>query len=281
MELNNPDRNRKAGFLGVTIATLLTPGGKLFTSALAAVTVAGGLISTKLAHEETSPTPSATPTVLPTSDTVLDESNLPELTEAYDTLSAPAVGFASNASLPSGLTMQSMSSLNVAAVDSMNTPPSNIEIADWNPLLPPPLFKDPVKPECVVVPPEELDNIKLAEGQVICESDDSKTGNKSEPGPQPELVADASGGGTQNGGSGGGGQPNEPVLLVDPVVGPGPQDLPLPRGPFGPELVPEAPQYTLSALTPSAVSAPSTLGLLLLGLANLGWLYRKRAADRG
>lgn len=282
MELNDPIRNRRVGFLGVAVATLLTPGGKLFTSAMAAMTVAA-VVGMNMSSKETPSGLSVSPIhtgPLETSGEMLDISDLATAGDTH-TLSAETLVSDPNAASgnPAAFTSQNMPSTNIAASNIAGMDVSNISGGSGPTVLPPQIFPprdketDPKKPKCTVVLVGELaSNTELAGDEVICLEDDKlaeKNGN-----PEPESV-------------------NEPVSDTKPVSEPivialGSPSKPEPELTM-PEYVGPSPEETSPAnstpvverqlfqplISVAAVPEPTTLALFLLGLLGFAQIYRK------
>jgi len=280
MKLNDPNRNRKAGFFGVAVATLLTPGGKLFTSAMAAaVTIAAVVSNMGPSQSPSGPSGTAIDTgALEATGKMVDISDLPA---AGDTQMLSAETLVEDPTTapgnPAAFTSQSMSSANLAGANIASVAGGNIGGGSDSilglPLIPP-QPKDPVP--CRVVLISELEsNPELAENEVIClaekkgdpESTDKPVPESvGEPVPEPIVIALSSPSGSEPPlGSPTGYQPE---LITPEYIGPTPQetsstDAPVERQLFQP------------LISVAAVPEPTTLALFGLGLLGFAQVYRK------
>lgn len=282
MELNDPNRNRRAGFLGVAVATLLTPGGKLFTSAMAAATLAVVGMSLAPKEDQSGLADSAIHTgALEASGEMLDMSE-PPTTGDTQMLSAETLVEDPSAAPgnPAAFTSQTMHSNNIAASNIAKMSVSDISGGSGPTVLPPPIFppqddkeRDPKKPECTVVLVEELaSNTELADDEVIClednkvakkNGDPESTGNPeqesvTEPVSEPIIIAS--------------GSPSKPgpELTTPEYIGPSPEETsPANSGPIAER------QLFQPLISVAAVPEPTTLALFLLGLLGVAQIYRK------
>lgn len=262
MELNDPNRNRKVGFLGVTIATLLAPGGKLFTSAMAATAlgVAGYALLGK--DDPTSSGKSSAPAIEQTSTTLngselLGLTDIPASESGYDPLFAATSSPLNNQQVVLSTSQASVSASGMPAAINMSasTVPLSNGVA--------PLMMSAGAPQ----------NLSGEPGG---------SGQPGEP-PEPPGITEAIAGPTDQPGDNPEKKPNDEIIAEafpdsDPLKGP---DV-LPPSPPPSDGVPLIDVAGLPGIQPflgaAQIPIPSTLGLLLLGLANLGWLlYRRRA----
>lgn len=251
MKLNDPNRNRKAGFLGVAVATLLTPGGKLFTSAMAgALGIAGVALLAK--DDPTSSGKSSAPTIAETSTPLngaelLGLTDIPASESGYDPLTATATLPGNNQQV--GLSGQP--SFSTAGVSSAtNVPASTSPVSNGV--------------------PGGMPQFPLGQ-----------PGQSGEPGeiPEPPAVSEPLAGPTNSPEDNPDEKPDELIIIAeafpdDPLKGP---DVlppsPPPQDANNPLITDATPG--IQALVPTAVSLPSTLALLLLGLASFGWVTRR------
>lgn len=265
-EANN--RKRLMGYFGVAVTTLLTPGGKLFTSAMAAATVVAGVAMLAKDPPNASTGKTSAPSVAQTtpafnSTELLGLSDIPASEAGYDPLvaTAPSYPVSSQAVLssyqPSIGGGSGVSSVPVANIPAPTTPLSNggpvIVVGRGFP-----------QPPGSGEPPEASGN-PLATPEVPALIDPK----------EPEIIA---------GPSDEPRTPAEPEIIIAEAF---PEDDPL----KSPDVLPVSPpprnndplitETNLPGLQPLITTAllpiPSTLGLFLLGLVNLGWLYRRRA----
>ena len=279
MELNDPNRNRKAGFFGVAVATLLTPGGKLFTSAMAAATLA--VVGMSLAPKEDSSglADSAIQTGAPeASGGMLDLSEPPT---SGDTQMLSAETLVEDPSAvpgnPAAFTSQTMHANNVAASNIAGIDVSNVGGGSGPSALPPTIFlpqrdknPDSEKPKCTVVVVGELaSNTELAGDEVICVEEDNvaKNGDPEATG-QPESVGEpvsepiviASDSPSKSG----------PALTTPEYIGPSPAET----SPANSDPIVER-QLFQPLISVAAVPEPTTLALFGLGLLGFAQIYRK------
>lgn len=264
MELNDPNRNRRVGFLGVTIATLLTPGGKLFTSAMAAGALGVAGVALLAKDDPTSSGKSSAPAIAQTSTSLngaelLGLTDIPASESGYDPLTAAVSLPVNNQQVVLSTSQPSLSTAGMPA--AINIPAPTVPLSNGVPVI--------VMGGVPQLPP-------------------SNPGDPSDPGELPLLP--------------------EPLYIPNPIAGPEepdpdkkpddeekiiiaeyfPDDDPL----KGPDVLPPSPPPRddeknplvidsgfQPLLTTAAIPIPPTIGLLLLGLVNLGWLlYRRRAA---
>lgn len=283
MELNDPNRNRRVGFLGVAVATLLTPGGKLFTSAMAAVTLA--VVGMNMAPKE-DPSGLADSAIqtgaLEASGDMLDMSDLPaagdtQMLSAETLLSDPSTAPGN----PAAFTSQTMHSANSAASNIAGMDVSDISGGTGPTVLPPSIFlpqrdknPDPEKPRCTVILVEELaSNTEFAGDEAICLEEDKlaekngdpeSTGNPeqesvTEPVAEPIIIA--SGSPSKSG----------PELTTPEYIGPSPEET----SPANSAPIVER-QLFQPLISVAAVPEPTTLALFLLGLLGFTQIYRKK-----
>lgn len=258
MELNDPIRNRRVGFLGVAVATLLTPGGKLFTSAMAAATLGVAGVALLAKDDPTSTGKSAAPAIAQTS-TALNgaellalKSELPASESGYDLLTATP----SNSPVPSQVIPSTFqSSINGGSnMSAVNIPAPTIPLSNGIPVI-----------------------VIGAGFPQAPESDEPPALPELADPPKPDFIAKPSG------------KPNDvppdEIIIVeafpenDPLSGPDvlPASPPPPDDEKNPLVTDAGLPGIQSPLSTAALPIPSTLGLFLLGLASLGWLYRRRA----
>lgn len=268
MKAESNNRKRLMGYFGVAVTTLLTPGGKLFTSAMAAATVVAGIaMMAKDAPKSTNK--SSTPTIAQTSTPLINGAELLGLTDipasesGYDPLTATAssVPVSNNAVL--SLSTFQPSATGGAGMPAVNIPAPTIPLSNGVPVIVmgngvpqlPGSDNPPVKPDEQPGIPE-IPALPDARGpEIITEPDD-----------QPNS-------------------PTDPEIIIakafpdsDPLKGPDVLPLsPPPRDDANNPLIADLALPSIQALVPTAVSLPSTLALLLLGLANFGWITRRRA----
>ena len=279
MKLNDPDRNRRAGFFGVAVATLLTPGGKLFTSAMAAaVTIAAVVSNMDSSQDPAGPSSAAIDTgALEAPGKTVDISDLPT-TGDTQMLSAETLVEDPTAApgMPAAFTSQNMSSGNLTGTNIAGIAVSNAGGGSESIIPLPP--RDPSDPKCTPVLLSELDpNTELPKDEIICLEDfkKSKKGN-------PESTAGKNGDPESTGEpESTGGPGSEPLVIAlapfspEPelspeIVGPTPEETPIPN---------DAPTFQPLLIQPlasvAAVPEPTTLALLGLGLLGFAQVYRK------
>ena len=283
MKTKNTTRTRLNGYIGIAVATLLTPSGKLISSAVAAATVVG------LVSMSTSPKPAtvsmSAPPVTYTGAEYIDN-------ELLNAEQLPATEIGSDASVSEEtkevVKLPSVASINVAAAGSGGNGPSGGGLPSSLPLgsgpgLPfdpddpdgprPPVLPQPETPECIAL---NTDNLKI-EGL----EDVGGTGNPPEGCKPPVVVlADLP-------------DPNMPPEVDEPTVPGNPpsrgepqyippevSDLPddaiptIPAG--GLDTIPTGEESIGPFVTAAAIPEPSTLGLLLLGAISFGWVSRRK-----
>lgn len=277
MEINNTTRNRRLGYLGAAVATLLTPAGKLISSAVAAgVTVA--LITMNEPKIADVPKPPAPHPVA--SAELIQEYFANELADTSD-LSIPVTGAEvlvtkDNAA---GLQLTSMPSAIVISSNSANGPSGGnfFEMpAIGSGFNPPDLFSPKPQVDCEQVVKKDASERTELE-KTLCEALITQTGTTKEE--IVQLIAEV----TPTTGEGS----NLPSLVVsnDPTQDPvddekllkdqiPPKNKPEDR----PNTLPSEPVFRFTndeSLMIAAIPEPSTIGLLLLGLLSLGWVSRR------
>ncbi len=287
MKLNDPNRNRKAGFFGVAVATLLTPGGKLFTSAMAAaVTIAAVVSNMGPSQNPSGPSGAAIDTgALEATEKMMDISDLPTASDTQmlsaETLVEDPTAAPGN---PATFTSQSMSSANFAGASIASAVGGNIGGGSGPiPVTPPLIFpterENSEKAECTVVLVGELEsNPELVGDEDICLEDDKvakKNGDPESTGGDPESASKP-----------------VPESVDEPVSEPIVIALSSPSKPepelMTPEYIGPTPEETSSTDAPTverqlfqplvsvaAVPEPTTLALFGLGLLGFAQVYRK------
>ena len=282
MELNNAVRNRRVGFLGVAIATLLTPAGKLISSAVAAgVTMA--LVTTTVSDGTTDIEIENTQVAqLATSSAPIPdyfEMGMSELT-----ISEPAAELLATRENSNGMVLASMPSMSV--LSNTANGPSGGNLSELPAMGvgfgPPPIIitggpADPKGPNCEQVlkmdPKEIPEEIK-----VICEVIPELIAQvppvpEATP-PVPEAIPEPNNP-----------SDNPPPLIVSNTPPEEKQpDTPEKNQPRTPDDEPKKwplPSEPVSSPTGEFVAAaaipePSTIGLLVLGLFGLGWITRRK-----
>lgn len=284
MELSNPEQNRKAGFLGVTIATLLTPGGKLFTSAVAASLVVGAVALNEGPKQEQAPNISEG--ALNIESEILDADNLS--TTSDDTLSPQTLAFGSpTLSSQPAFAIQAMPPIHVAGIESPSSTPGfsmPSSFGGMSAYTPTTTDGGSSAQDCKKVLVDESGKVVVdKDGKVIC-LDKQKTtgegGTGDEGSPTSEIIAGYIPDSTSSG-------DNSPSATDNslPVEDVGDKSLPVEDvGPSVGDLSPsQAPQSEDASFAPmisvTAVPEPATLALFLLGLAGFAQVYRKRKAS--
>lgn len=280
MELNNAVRNRRVGFLGVAIATLLTPAGKLISSAVAAgvtmalvtTTVSDGTTGIEIENAEL-------PQLATSSAAIPDyfEMGMSELT-----ISEPAAELLATRENSNGMMLASMPSMGVLSNSANGPSGGNLsEIPAMGVGFgPPPIIitgdpADPKGPNCEQVlkkdPSERTEEEKVCE--VIPEIIALVPPVPEAPPPVPEAIPE-----TNNP------SVNPPPLIVSNTPPEEEQQrTPEKEQPRKPDDEPKKwplPSEPVSSPTGEFVAAaaipePSTIGLLLLGLIGLGWITRR------
>lgn len=265
--MENTKRNRLVGYFGVAVTTLLTPGGKLFTSAMAAATVVGVAGVALLAKDSSTNTgKSSAPAIVQTSESFPDAellalADIPASESGYDPLTAtpasapvanqPALsGFQSSASGGASTSATNVSAHTIPLSDSV---PVVMSGGSGPQLLPGRDTSPVISDEPSGIP--DASTLPDAQGpEIITEPFDKPT------------------------------NPLDPEIIVakafpdsDPLKGPEVlPSSPPPRDDENNPLIAALAFPSIQALVPTAVSLPSTLALLLLGLANFGWIARRR-----
>lgn len=276
METQTGSRKRLMGYLGVAVTTLLTPGGKLFSSALAAATIVGvaGVAMLSDKNDESNAKPS-TPAIaqtgaMLTGDELLGLTDLPAMESGFDPLTASTSVPATNVSAPSAASIQASQS--TPSMRPIHVAPTPVPLSNGVPVIVigdgMPQTSRPIEPSAIPkLPTPET----LAVLPAIPEDENSfppKVQDQGNEEPKDPIVSEA---------------PDARPILDDPEV----LALPKKNGLTDPNNTGDAPLFTADAGFPSQailpllshtqLPAPSTLGLFLLGLANFGWLYRRRA----
>ena len=294
MKIKDKTRTRLIGYFGLAVATLLTPGGKLISSAVAAATVAG-LIGMNMATKQdqaNQPVPAIHSGGLPTDEEILGAGNLTTADEASDTLSAETLIPEPNAALgnQTAFATQTMPAANMAAVNAVGVggeANAGSALSTFDPKIsaqhgPDPIKhdSDPIKrdpKECTVVILGELaSNTEIMGDEITCLEKDTLASSEGNPESQtdsesptvsrgvpesdvPETVVPKSPASYP-----------EPVLLATPeYIGPDSKDVSPTQMPL---VVAEQDQPFISI---GAIPEPSTLGLFLMGLMGFVQVYRK------
>lgn len=287
MELNDPIRNRRVGFFGVAVATLLTPGGKLFTSAMAAaVTIAAVVSNMGPSQNPSGPSGAVIDTgALEATGKMMDISDLPTAGDTQmlsaETLVEDPTAAPGN---PAVFTSHNMSSPNLTGANIAGMAIGNIGGGSGPILGIPPIPTQPKDPEkqCTVILVGELNsNTELAD-EVICLEDDKvakKNGDPESTGGDPESTGEPVPESV-------GGPVSEPIVialapfksepeLTPEIVGPTPEETSPPK---------DAPTFQPLLFQPlasvAAVPEPTTLVLLGLGLLGLAQVYRKNKRQK-
>lgn len=258
MKIKPSTRTRLIGYFGIVVTTLLTPGGKLISSALAAATVVGLASMIPFEDEKTSNTaaPIAYTDIESTESGLLDVGDLsiagsasntltPEML-ASDQYSAQTFALQGNQAafaIQNNTPSTNLASLNLPGDASGGGLPSAVPSG---PTSGPPRAPNPSIPGS----PQGLPPEMLPEKEVI--TPDSPPLAETPPLlPRPEVI------------------PPE-VLALPPSPLPDTEDgLPVADKQIQP----------LFALAATEIPEPSTLGLFLLGLASFGRIYRSRTAQ--
>lgn len=276
MKIKDTTRTRMTGYLGIAVATLLTPSGKLISSAVAAATVVG-LVSMSLPPEPVTVSISAPPVVYTGAEYIDNELLNPE--------QFPATEIGADTSISEEtkevVKLPSVASINVAATDSSGMGPSGGGLPSSLPIgsgpglgLPndpdntnPPVLPQPEPPECIAL---NTDYLKT-EGM----EDVGSTGNQPE-GCKPSVVVLSNPPDLNTPP-----ETDEPTVPgKPPYIPPEVSDLPedaiptIPAG--GPGTIPTGGESILPLATVAAIPEPSTLGLLLLGVISFGWVNRRK-----
>jgi len=268
MKLNDPNRNRKPGFFGVTVATLLTPGGKLFTSAMAAVTtlgVVGVVMAPPSPHApvETAPAPKVSDVSI--DQELLNVSNLEgesELMTSEAMIAAPEQGM-------SGVTLSASNHINVASVEAMTqSAPGGIPAYSGLGFNPP----STERRQCTVVKLSDYVVGADPDKEVCLEDIEDLAKNGS--GEEPPVIVSLND--PESGTDGGTPPKGSPALNPQELITP--EDIPSTGSGEGPTFQPA--QDILGPIQIAAVSEPSTLAMLLLGLVGLGSIARRKAMTK-
>ena len=275
MKIKNSMRTRLTGYVGIIVTTLLTPGGKLISSAMAAALVVGLVnLSTP---DKTTKVAEATPTIIPAEHTNLDPSllgvrDLPLTVSQHDMLAPETLGsdqHESPALAPqtpqAGYTAPGISSDNLATTYIAGASSGGL------PTLPAtgprfvPKFVPGSPPDITTkcTPISEIEDALrkglVAPDVVICK-EDVVTADSS-----PPALGDAP-------------STNDPVLLSAPVEV-AKENAPY-ASPYSPKIAGLAPDLFTQAIQPSlaiaAISEPSTPAMLFLGLIGIASLYRRK-----
>lgn len=283
MKMNNTTRNRRVGFLGVAVVTLLSPAGKLISSAVAAgatvalITMSGG---PKVVDLGKSPVPK-----LATSSELIDEYFANELAATSEpSLPEPGAELLATKENSAGLMLASMPSTVVPASNTANGPSGGglFDLPALGPGFGPPpvVIRDP-EVDCEQVLKKD-DTEKTELEKALCDSIITQTEEMKEEIVKlitevtPETITD---------GTPAKGDPNpgvQPLAFDDSPQIPG-KGLNPPADPGTPENNPDdspiiqasGPMYSDLPVAITAIPEPSTIGLLLLGLFSLGWVYRR------
>lgn len=282
MKTKNTTRTRLNGYIGIAVATLLTPSGKLISSAVAAATVVG------LVSMSTPPKPAtlsmSAPQVANTGTGYIDN-------ELLNAEQLPVTEIGSNASMSEEtkevIKLPSVASINVAATGSSSTGPSggglpnSLPLGSWPGLPFDPDSDGPKRPELLQPETPECTALNIDYLKTEGLEDVGNTSNQPK-GCKPPVVV-----------LGGLPDPNVPPEVDEPTV-PGnppsqgePQYIPpevndLPDGAIptipaaGPSTIPTGGDSIGPFVSAAAIPEPSTLGLLLLGVMSFGWVNRRK-----
>ena len=274
MKIKDSTRTRLTGYVGIIVTTLLTPGGKLISSAMAAAVVVG-LVSLNTPDKNTK-IADATPTIIPADNPNLDPGllgvrDLP-LTVQHDMLApetlgsdqhespalapqTPQAGFATQ-----GISSDNLASTYIAGASSGGLPTLPATGPRFVPKFVPGSPPD-ITTKCTPISEIEdaLRKGLVAPDVVICK-EDVVTADSS-----PPALGDAP-------------STNDPVLLSAPVEV-AKENAPY-ASPYSPKIAGLAPDLFTQAIQPSlaiaAISEPSTLAMLFLGLIGIASLYRRK-----
>lgn len=298
MKIKDKTRTRLTGYFGLAVATLLTPGGKLISSAVAAATVAS-LIGMNMATKQdqaNQPVSTMHSGALPTDGEILGIGNLTTTDETSDTLSAETLIPEPNAALgnQTAFAAQTRPFANIAAVNAVGVGAGGANaggaLSTFDPKISAPHDPDPIKrdpKECTVVILGELArNTEIAGDKVTCLEKDTLASSEGNPESQTDSESQpVSKAGVPETGIPESGAPgtvvpkswpasySEPVLLATPeYIGPDAKDVSAAQTPL---VVAEQDQPFISIAT---IPEPSTLGLFLMGLMGFVQVYRKNKA---
>lgn len=270
MKIKPSTRTRLIGYIGIAVTTLLTPGGKLISSALAAATVVG-LASMNIPSEDEKTSNSAAPIaytgIESTESGLLDVSDLSIAGTTSDTLTPEMLASDQYAAQISALQenqaafkiQNNTPSTNLASLSLPSDTANGGGLPNAFPAGPtsgpqftphPSISSSPQgTPPLETLAPETLAPEK--EGKVVT----------------PDSIS----------------LPLEesPSLLGPKVIAPEVLALPASSIPNIEDGLPVADQRIepLFAIAAVEIPEPSTLGLFLLGLASFGWIYRSRTAQ--
>lgn len=298
MKIKPSTRTRLTGYFGIAVTTLLTPGGKLISSALAAATVAGVVgmnLPPKDEKTKNSAPPVAYTSVESNVNDLLNVSDLPIAETASDTLTPEMLAsdqYAAQTYVPqenqSGFNPQSLPAANLVTLNTINPNTANAPDGFGVPNLPPlgpksaPEFPPQVFPKDELLPPQAKCTAVIKSGdsaskgagvldEVICneEEDHEVTTNPINP-----VLGEAPLGPSIN-------DPEVLALPLDPAkgfipVGSIPEEDAPPLFPKIAALTPDTNQQIQPLLAVAEISEPSTLAMLLLGLTGFGWRYRRK-----
>lgn len=270
MKIKPSTRTRLIGYFGIAVTTLLTPGGKLISSALAAATVVG-LASMNIPSEDEKTSNSAIPIAYTGIESMesglLNVGDLSIAGSASDTLTPEMLASDQYAAQTSTLQENQ-----AAFTIQNNTPSTNLASLNlpsdtanggglpsafpFGPTSGPQFTHNPSIPSSPQgTPPLET----LAPETLAPEKEDKVVTLDSISLPLEE----------------------NPSLLGPEVIAPEVLVLPASSIPDTEDGLPVADQQIqpLFAIAAAEIPEPSTLGLFLLGLASFGWIYRSRTAQ--
>lgn len=283
--MKNTTRNRWAGYFGVAVATLLTPAGKLISSAVAAgaaVALIAMSDGPRIIDAVEPPVPA-----LATSSALIEEYFANEMATSELTSSEPGIELFATKENRAGLMLTPMPSTAILASSLANGPGGGSLFdspTSFGPALgADPIYREPREPgdrvDCEQVYKKD-DSEKTELEKALCDS--VVTDNEELKKEIVELITEVT---PETGDSKGGNPPlvvvnDSPQNPADGLKPPTDEDQIPPGNNTGgsPLVLPSEPVFRLSndvPVTIAAIPEPSTLGLLLLGLFSLGWVYRR------